>query len=95
MTRDGIGTKPDAEVAFELYQRAAEGRHARAQVALAILYAEGDGSPPSEERALYWAYRAYKNGVEKAVKTMDDMSEVLAQEAAKAIMAEAETAEEK
>lgn len=95
MTRDGIGTEPDAEIAFELYRRAAEGRHARAQAALAIRYAEGDGTPPSEERALYWAYRAYKNGVEKAAETMDDMSEVLGQEAAKAIMAEAEIAEAK
>ena len=68
MTRDGIGTEPDAEVTFKLYKRAVEGRHARAQAALAIGNAQGDGSPPSKEQALYWAHRAYKTAQNKPLK---------------------------
>lgn len=54
--------------ALSMFSRLAERGHAPAQINLAVLLARGQGIPQDDQRAAYWAWRAWLSGEPRAAK---------------------------
>jgi len=68
----------DYDAAFKAFHELAELGQPTAQFNLAVMYARGEGTRPSDIYAFAWASLAAKNGVEKAKAIMDDIRPKLA-----------------
>jgi TPR repeat protein len=68
MTRSGAaGGKASLAAAIPWYRQAAEADHAKAALALALLYRNGDGVEPDRETAAHWLSVAAKGGNAQAM----------------------------
>jgi TPR repeat protein len=62
MYYNGDGVQKDEKKAFELWQKAADQRHARAQFYLGLMYEEGWGVQQDDRKAIEWYQKAADQG---------------------------------
>lgn len=70
MYAQGLGTAPDAEMAFMWYRRASDAGHARAMLNLGISYERGRGVEPDDWQAAQWYLRAARHDLPEGMNAL-------------------------
>lgn len=70
MYAQGLGTAPDAEMAFMWYRRASDAGHARAMLNLGISYERGRGVEPDDRKAAQWYLRAARHDLPEGMNAL-------------------------
>lgn len=73
MKSEGNWVQRDVKGAFELFERAAEAGHARAQAALARSYRDGLGTESNDAKAILWFEKSIQNGNDEVRPELNDL----------------------
>ncbi|MGH9499223.1 MAG: tetratricopeptide repeat protein [Terriglobales bacterium] len=73
MLQHGLGTAPDPKKAVEMYRVSAEQRNSDSALALAQMYAKGDGVNVDKVESFYWFFLASAGGDGSAQKAAADL----------------------